>query len=212
MGGLTGVRAVCWDWNGTLLDDVDVCRDVMNSVLTERGIPPLADAEAYRSAFRYPIRGFYQDLGIDEHRFEAAAIRYLALLAERTGEAPLHLGARQTLSGLAGLGIRQVLASATHADLLAAQMAPHDLDGAFEAVLSIDDALRPSKHDVVERWLAGSGLQAAEVLMIGDTNHDEEIASALGVAFVHHSGGHQRLVGTSTRIAALPELIELLRS
>lgn len=210
MDGLTRVRAVCWDWNGTLLDDAALCRQVMNRVLSEHGLDELGDAAAYRSAFRFPIRDFYADLGIRDALFEPAARRYLELLARRAGEASLHAGAHRTIAAVAGLGHRQVLASATLTDVLSAQMAPHGIADEFEAVLSIDDPFRASKHDAIQGWLDSSGLDADEVLMIGDTNHDREIADALGASFVHFDGGHQVAPEERTRIAALEELIPLL--
>ena len=37
---MTGaVDVVCWDWNGTLLDDAAVALEAMNTVLRERGLP-----------------------------------------------------------------------------------------------------------------------------------------------------------------------------
>jgi len=206
----TRISAVCWDWNGTLLDDAEICRQVMNAVLREHELDPLIDASAYRSVFRFPIRDFYREVGIGDERFVPAATAYLELLATRVGEARLHEDARTTLAVLRAHGMRQVLASATLPDALARQMAPYDLESAFERVLSIDDPYRASKHDVIARWLSGSGLAADEVLVIGDTNHDREIAHELGMPFVHFDGGHQAWSGETRRIAALGELVDLL--
>lgn len=204
------IRAVCWDWNGTLLDDAELCRQVMNSVLEQHGLDPLTDEHSYRSVFRFPIRDFYSSVGLGDERFVPAATSYLELLASRNGEAQLHDGARATLASLQALGMRQVLASATLPDALARQMAPYDLEQAFEEVLSIDDPYRASKHGVIARWLATSGLSASEVLVIGDTNHDREIADDLGTEFVHFDGGHQNWSGDTRRITALHELVDLM--
>ncbi len=207
---LDHIRAVCWDWNGTLLDDADICRQVMNVVLEEHALSPLPDGHAYRSVFHFPIRDFYRSVGVADDRFVPAATAYLELLDSRVGEARLHVDARATLGALGERGLRQVLASATLPDALARQMAPYDLDDAFEEVLSIDDPYRASKHDVIARWLSRSGLEAGEVLIVGDTNHDREIADDLGAQFLHFDGGHQVWSGDPRRIAALGELMELL--
>lgn len=207
---LDHIRAVCWDWNGTLLDDAEICRQVMNVVLEEHALEPLADVHTYRSVFRFPIRDFYRSVGLGDDRFVSAATAYLDLLAQRVGETPLHPDVRTTLAVLHERGIRQVLASATLPDALARQMAPYGLEGAFEKVLSIDDPFRASKHDVISRWLSTSGLAARDVLVVGDTNHDREIADDLGAEFVHFDGGHQKWAGGTRRVATLAELLELL--
>lgn len=212
MDSLSDIRAVCWDWNGTLLDVVEICLQVMNDLLIEHGECPLVDAHDYRSLFRFPLKDFYRDVGIGDEHFEAAVTQYLSRLAVHAGESRLHPYARQTLGDIAGTGIRQVLASATLPDLLELQMAPHGVSGAFERILAIDDPYRASKRDVIEDWLAGSGLPAAYVLLIGDTNHDREIADELGAHFVHFAAGHQAHGGRGLSISALDELPRLLRS
>ena len=40
-------------------------------------------------------------------------------------------------------------------------------------------------------WLAASGLEKENAVMVGDTDHDLEVANALGIRCVLFSGGHQ---------------------
>lgn len=199
------VKAVCWDWNGTLLDDVARCLRVMNLMLTDFGRPTITDVVAYRAVFRFPLDRFYSDVGIGPGEYRAAVDRYLELLTADTTQVPLHAGARETLDLLRARGIAQVLASATLAPLLHAQLRPHGLADAFDEILSITDAHRASKRDVIAAWLQGAGYDPADVLLIGDTNHDHEIARELGTRFVHFAGGHQALSGDGN----LTSIVEL---
>lgn len=202
------IRAICWDWNGTLLDDVDVCRQVMDRVLVAYGCAPFADRAAYRAAFRFPIRRFYADAGLGDDVYREAAAQYLDWLDERIDTASLHPGVESVLAAVAALGIRQVLASATVTAALARQLAPHSaVRERFEETLSISDPYGASKRDVIAAWVATTALQPHEVLMIGDTNHDREIAADLGTGFVHFDAGHQSAPDAVTRIGSLPELI-----
>lgn len=186
------VDVVCWDWNGTLLDDTALALAAMNTVLEERGLAPVPDVEAYRSVFGFPVPAFYARVGIAEDEFRAAAGRYLELFAALVARAPLHADAVATLRTIGRLGVTQVLISATVPDVLAGQMDPHALTEHFEQVLGTTDAYAPSKTAVVARWLRSSGHEPRRVLMVGDTNHDEEIARELGLGFVRFAGGHQR--------------------
>lgn len=188
----TDVDAVCWDWNGTLLDDTAVALGAMNSVLHEQGLPVLPDVEAYRRVFGFPVQAFYVRLGISDVDFRVAAGLYLELFASRVGQAQLHAGADAALSAIRRLGVEQVLISATVANVLDAQMAPHAIAGHFDQILGITDAFAASKTDVVESWLRASGHDPRRVLMVGDTNHDEEIAEQLGLGFVRFAHGHQQ--------------------
>ena len=77
------VRAVVWDWNGTLLDDVEASLTTMNTVLQEYDRPALDDADNYRATFGFPVREFYRRVGFeDEEVFLDASRRYLELLQE----------------------------------------------------------------------------------------------------------------------------------
>jgi phosphoglycolate phosphatase len=202
-----------WDWNGTLLDDVDRCLRAMNRVLVAFGRVPIADRARYRSLFRFPIGDFYADVGIGDDDFRDAADLYLSVLESDPASASLHAGTHETLAALADLGIRQVLASATLPDLLETQLSPYGVRDAFERVITIDDHYAPSKLAATAQWLRGSGLDAAEVVFVGDTNHDHEIAEALGARFIHCSGGHQRFIDDDVeQIDALPELLDLLQA
>ncbi len=188
----TEVDAVCWDWNGTLLDDTAVALEAMNAVLEERGLPVISHVEAYRRAFGFPVQSFYGRMGISAADFRVAAGRYLELFASLVAQAQLHAGADAALSAIGRLGVEQVLISATVADVIDAQMAPHAIAGQFHRVLGIADAYAASKADVVANWLRASGHDPRRVLMVGDTNHDEEIAERLALGFVRFAHGHQQ--------------------
>ena len=203
------IRVICWDWNGTLLDDVDICLQVMNTVLVEFDRDPIDDVEHYRRLFRFPIQDFYAEVGLGAELFRPSAEAYLRLLAGRIGEAGLHSGARDVLAAAARHGLRQVLASATVTDALHRQLEPHGIAGYFEQVLSIDDPYRASKAEVIGTWVAAHGLRGSEVLVIGDTNHDREIAESLGTRFVHFAAGHQWGQGDTPSVDQLRELIPL---
>lgn len=46
---------ILWDWNGTLVDDLDANIAIINSLLCQRGLPMLTK-EHYRHIFKFPIK------------------------------------------------------------------------------------------------------------------------------------------------------------
>ena len=48
---------ILWDWNGTLLDDVDLCVDALNRLLADFGYPQRYDRDQYRAIFWFSHRG-----------------------------------------------------------------------------------------------------------------------------------------------------------
>ncbi len=48
-------KVIIWDWNGTLLNDTDICVSCMNRVLKKRGLE-LLDVQRYREIFNFPVK------------------------------------------------------------------------------------------------------------------------------------------------------------
>jgi len=48
-------QTVIWDWNGTLLNDVDGVVQINNQLFPRWGLPPFESVEAYRRVFGFPF-------------------------------------------------------------------------------------------------------------------------------------------------------------
>ena len=162
---------ILWDWNGTLLDDVDLCVDALNRLLAGFGYPQRYDHERYRAIFGFPIEEYYVRAGFDftKHSFAELAEKYMFKAA----------------------GLRQVILSASNLDTLRRQTDERGVTGYFDRLLGLDDIYAKSKVEVGLAYLKENGFDPARAVMIGDSVHDYEVAQALGVRCVLQSGGHQ---------------------
>ncbi|PFG16588.1 phosphoglycolate phosphatase [Propionicimonas paludicola] len=188
------MRYVVWDWNGTLLNDLACAVSATNQLLDEFRLPRLAGVAAYHQVFRFPVRDYYADLGFDvspEGNFDAASRRFLELYLAAARGCELHDGATQTMAALHSDGIGQVLISASEQTNLTTQVTPFGLDGWLEQALGLSDIYAASKRMLAERWLESTGADPAQVLFVGDSEHDYEIAAGLGARCALYSGGHQ---------------------
>ena len=52
---------IIWDWNGTLLNDVDMCINCMNQLLQPRNIA-LLDHKKYQEVFTFPVQDYYEKM------------------------------------------------------------------------------------------------------------------------------------------------------
>ena len=77
------IRHVIWDWNGTLVDDVDLCVDILNQVLIFYQKPTLTVSQ-YRELFFFPVSEFYQSLGLPSHgpEYDKLANDYISLIGK----------------------------------------------------------------------------------------------------------------------------------
>jgi len=185
---------VVWDWNGTLLDDAWLCRDIMNEQLVSRGLPALS-MERYGAIFGFPVKTYYERAGFDfsEEPFEIPAREFIAVYEARRHEAALHDGVVGVLKQVHGAGVRQHLLSAYSHDSLNTIVAAHGLTGFFATLAGIPDVFAASKLQrglELAEAIAGSDHRA---LLVGDTDHDWEVAAEMGIDCVLVPAGHQSL-------------------
>ena len=74
------IKTVIWDWNGTLLDDLDLSLNSVNILLEERNLPLLTE-EKYKSIFTFPVIEYYKAAGFDfdKEPFEVPAKQYVRI-------------------------------------------------------------------------------------------------------------------------------------
>jgi hypothetical protein len=63
---------VIWDWNGTLLDDTEMCYQIANEMRQERGMQLMRGVEEYRTYFTFPVIDYYRRMG---YTFETSRLR-----------------------------------------------------------------------------------------------------------------------------------------
>ena len=173
---------ICWDWNGTLLDDVSLCVAVMDGMLQRRGLPSLGGEARYREIFTFPVQEYYRAAGFDFGRepFEKLALEYIEEYDRRALDCPLHAGAAEVLEALEAQGLRQLIVSASKQKALEEQVGHAGVRGFFEALLGLEDSFARSKSGLALQYFSAHAVDARRVLFIGDTLHDWEVAQEAG--------------------------------
>lgn len=208
---LRSAQHVVWDWNGTLIDDAWLCLEVMNEVLARRGLP-LLTPERYASIFRFPVRAYYAELGFDfaADPFEVVGTEFIGRYHERDHECALRPGARSLLEALSDTGVSQWVLSASRRAGLRHQAARLEVDQFFAELMGLDDHYAAGKVELGRDWLARSGAPPDRVVLVGDTDHDAEVARELGIRCILVPSGHQsrdRLEGTGAPVVASLEAV-----
>lgn len=182
---------ILWDWNGTLLSDVELVVRMNNLVFATHGYPPTTEEE-YRRLFRFPVREYYYALGVTPEDFVQIAREWNDAYMEHFPGTPLAKGAPDALRRFREAGFRQVIISASQRDQLLRQVRSFpELEGLFDEVLGLEDVYAVSKVQLAKDYLARSGVQPDEAVFLGDTDHDAEVARAIGCRCYLISGGHQ---------------------
>jgi phosphoglycolate phosphatase len=187
-------KHVIWDWNGTLWDDTWLCVEINNHMLRRRGLPDI-DLSIYRDKLCFPVDRYYCQLGFDYDRepYNQLAEEFIAEYTERRFECGLQPGARELIAELQILGIPQAVLSAYQHDTLVQAVAYFGLQEAFSEVIGLNDIYAAGKVENGKRYITDLEIDPAEVVFIGDTVHDYEVAEAMGVDCVLVSNGHNSL-------------------
>jgi len=186
-------RHIIWDWNGTLLDDAHTCVEVLNELLRKRGRGPIT-YQQYRRDFDFPVKDYYIRLGFDftVESYEALAHEYIDAYHDRQFECGLHDGAVDTLQSCKELGLTQSILSAYQQVLLEEITQYFQIKGFFIRIAGLNDRYAHSKIDIGRQLLAELGFNGRQILLIGDTIHDYEVAKAITADCILIANGHQQ--------------------
>ena len=188
---LTAYDHILWDWNGTLLDDLDLCLDVINQLLQARDLPAVSRTK-YREIFGFPVIDYYRQLGFDFSRepFEKVSTEFILRYEAGRSGCPLMPAAVPVLRKMRELGYTQSVLSASRADYLTRAVAAYNLDDYFHSLNGLDNHHAAGKIERGARLLRSQNLQPDSLLLIGDTLHDAEVAAALDLDCLLIAAGH----------------------
>lgn len=181
---------ILWDFNGTVYDDVEVCRQSTNKLLRDRGLPEMVSADVYREVFDFPVSSYYERVGFDFSRepFSVVAPQWVVEYEKRSCDCTLYPDVLETMRRFRAQGYHQEILSATEADMLEGQLRTLGLDKELDGWNGTGTIHAVSKESIAVAWRAAH--PDARVLLIGDTTHDAKVAAAMGADCVLFDGGH----------------------
>ena len=198
------IKHIIWDWNGTLLNDNWLSIKAINILLEKYDLPAI-NIEKYLEIFTFPVIEYYKKLGFDFNQtpFSIIGTEVIKEYTDRMFEADLQEGAREILNYFHEIGISQSLLSAAKQQMLDDLMKFHNLKKYFLKVSGLTDHYANSKINAGKSWIKELKYDNKEVLLIGDTLHDVEVADEIGTECVLIARGHatyDRLVSSGKNV------------
>jgi len=192
IGNHSKISNIIWDWNGTLMDDLDLCIKVMNVSLAKRNMR-LLTKEYYREIFDFPVEGYYQRLGFDfaNDSFEKLSVEFIGNYNQYQYESKLFDKTESLLSALKNKGVKMYILSARDGDQLRKNLEHYNVFHYFEDISGLKDIYAHSKVENGLQLIENQNIKKDETVMIGDTIHDAEVAKKLGLDCVLLNRGHQ---------------------
>lgn len=201
-------KTIVFDWNGTLLDDVEICWRLLNELLTIRRHPTVT-LETYRQIFTFPIQTYYERAGFSfpKDDFVALAKRFDRDYRAAFPRLSLFPDAKDTLDALKSSMDLIVLSASKQANL-EDQLKQKGIAQEFSAILGIQDIYGASKLERGRIYFKEHPCPSGTLFFVGDTLHDAEVAHALGGEAILIPRGHQTeaILATDPSATLLPSL------
>jgi HAD superfamily hydrolase (TIGR01509 family) len=207
------LRAVLFDWDGTLVDSAEVTYRCYVNVFARFGIA--FDRSAFERTYSPEWYRTYQALGLPRERWPEADEHWLDCY--RSAEAAALLpGAREALSALAGAGVALGVVSSGDRRRVAHEVEAHGLGGMFRALVCGGDTRERKPHpEPLLLALAALGRSAPEAAYVGDSPEDVGMARAAKVHSVAIPGRFPNregllAAGPDSVVGSLPALAQAL--
>jgi phosphoglycolate phosphatase-like HAD superfamily hydrolase len=213
------VRHVIWDWNGTLVSDLDAVVAAVNTSLAALGEPSI-DEEVYRRHYTRPVRRFYESLlrrGVSDAEMAGIDAVFHEAYETLAGELQLGDDARRAVAAARAAGATQSVLSMWWHDSLETAVRRVGLE---QYLVAVDGTRGGAPGREKAEHLAGHvdrllemipELRRDSVVMIGDIADDADAAQDVGIACVLFDGRSQpRAVLEGRGVPVAATLVEAL--
>ena len=182
---------IIWDWNGTIVNDTALCVSIVNQILDDFKLEPVT-VEFYRNNFSFPVSVFYNKIGLssDTTNYNKISKRFIKDYRNLFYNIDLQDFVLDCIARFKLSKISQSILSASNTNDLDAFSAYYKINHYFSKLSGVDNILANGKFDIANAHLTELSSQPNEILLIGDTVHDAEVASQLGINCLLYSGGH----------------------
>jgi len=181
------VKAVIFDWDGTIVDSAEPTYRCYARLFAELGVA--FDRRIYARTYSPNWYNTFRELGVPEQRWPHADSRWLAHFADETVE--LIDGVRDALADLGGRGIIAAVVTSGSRERIVREIRAHGLDEVIRECVCGSDVERKKPHpEALHLCLDRLAVAPADAVYVGDSPEDVEMARAAGVYSVAVPGGY----------------------
>ncbi|MDO4500954.1 MAG: HAD hydrolase-like protein [Erysipelotrichaceae bacterium] len=185
------MKYVIFDFNGTIVDDVQLSLDCFNNVRKQFLNKGPIDVKEYREIFTFPVKAYYEAGGFDFEKmsFEEIGQVWMDDYISRRKECKVNEGIIDFFKRNREKGIKNVVLSASKIENLIEQIKELGIYDYLDEILGIDNIYASSKVPIGKEFIKDKNKE--DCVMIGDTIHDAEVAKEMGIRCILVAIGHQ---------------------
>ncbi len=205
------VENILFDFNGTIVNDVDLCLTILNDMLTLRK-HNVVDLKQYLEIFDFPVIEYYKKSGFifPKDNFDELAKYFITRYKKESIYCPLQNHVKDILDYFTKIGKKLYIVSASEKNLLLDQLKTYKIDQYFLDVSGLDNINASSKVETSKQFVKEKNFNLDKTIFIGDTLHDYEVSKQIGINCILLAKGHQskeRLLKSGCIV--IDDLIEL---
>lgn len=206
-------KVIIWDFNGTLIDDVNAALSSVNDMLKRRNLPEIT-MQQYASYVDTPIIKFYEHIFDDLYsmNFNEIALEFNAGYDKHLPQKAVMANAEEVLEYFNSKGKLQTVISATHIDKVTKRLEEFGLSGYFDKILAHNNLIAEDKTHLAVKYFAEKQIKPEEAVVIGDCVADYKMAQAIGADCILTTQGHQSRVEFAQTSAIIIDSLSELRN
>jgi HAD superfamily hydrolase (TIGR01509 family) len=186
VNGPPRLRAVLFDWDGTLVDSAELSYRIYEELFGSFGLR--FDRRAFAASYSPDWYRTFAAVGLPRERWPEADARWLALYAREA--VALLPGAREALARASGAGLALALVTSGSRDRVRRDLERLGVEPFFGEVVCGEDARHRKPHpDGLLLALGRLGVAPVEAAYLGDSPEDVAMARAAGSVSVGIPGG-----------------------
>lgn len=187
-------QAVIFDWDGTLFDSTAAIVGALQGACRDLSLPvPSREKAAWVIGLSLQASLYHLVPELDARHVDRFVAQYRQHFTVLQEEIRLFEGQARLLTDLDAAGVALGIATGKSRRGLDSALSRLNLHGLFRATRCADEARGKPDPDMLIQLLPILGFEPGEVLMVGDTTHDVQMAQAAGVdSLAVAYGAHDR--------------------
>jgi phosphoglycolate phosphatase len=183
---------IIFDWNGTLLSDVNLTWSILTESLEQHDLKPIT-LETFRDLFSFPIKDFYRNIGVvrDDHLQTFHDYFHKAYNERYSVDAHLFSGTMELIDALKNEGKHLSVLSAAEQNHLHEAVGHFGVMPHMNHVYGVENRSAEGKAERGHHLISQVPHHKERTIIVGDTLYDADVAKALKIDVLLIADGHQ---------------------
>lgn len=183
------ITHIIWDYNGTILDDVNTSVLAVNEMLKKRGLPPTTK-EIYQQTLCLPLDIYYTNIGIVNPDISTLSIEFNDLCKKFSHTSKIFDSFYSVIKKVRQINIKNILMSSLYEKYLFDDIKKYNIEIYFDDIIGMKDTKVGDKTSNAKQYIKQNNLSSENLLFIGDLTSDSDMAKCLGANCILIPNGH----------------------